>query len=86
MYIAHHLVTLGHHFNNQRQSSGDADLNSTRGEPEQCQSLIMTYVDLVPSIKRLGVECFLQMMTLQKDQMIECLAQAEGVYLLFNLP
>ena len=73
MYIAHHLVTLGHQFS--CQLAGDLDSTMANGDDIP---VTMTYIDLVPSIKRLGVECFLQMMTLQKTQMVECLQQAQG--------
>ncbi|XP_052800969.1 centromere/kinetochore protein zw10 homolog [Mya arenaria] len=61
MYIAHHLMTLGHQF--------------SKRLPETINS---TFVDLVPQIRRLGSESFIQQLVKQKAQMSEYLSSANG--------
>ena len=61
MYIAHHLMTLGHQFSKKLP-----------------QTINATFVDLVPKIRRLGTETFLQQLSKQKAQMLEYLAAANG--------
>lgn len=63
MYIAHHLMTLGHQFSKKLPSH----INST-------------FVDLVPKIRRLGTESFMQQLSKQKEQMSEYLKAANGNY------
>ena len=72
MFIAHHLLTLGHQF---RHSL-----------PQIMQSsVVATFVDLVPRIRRIGTEGFLEQMSKQRDQMLEYLKGAEGwQYLITN--
>ncbi|XP_063166971.1 centromere/kinetochore protein zw10 homolog [Candoia aspera] len=56
MYIAHHLLTMGHQFRS-RLSDGTA-----------------TFVDLVPGFRKLGTECFLAQMRVQKEELLERLS------------
>lgn len=60
MYIAHHLLTLGHQFRG-RLSNGT-----------------VTFVDLVPGFRRLGTECFLAQMQVQKGELLERLSSARN--------
>uniref|UniRef100_A0A674IAJ6 Zw10 kinetochore protein n=1 Tax=Terrapene triunguis TaxID=2587831 RepID=A0A674IAJ6_9SAUR len=64
MYIAHHLLTLGHQF-------------------RYCLTNILydgaaTFVDLVPGFRRLGLECFLAQMRVQKGELLERLSSARN--------
>ncbi|NXD30264.1 ZW10 protein, partial [Spelaeornis formosus] len=64
MYIAHHLLTLGHQFRYRSTSvlsSGAA-----------------TFVDMVPAFRKLGVECFLTQMRVQKGEILERLSSARN--------
>ena len=61
MYIAHHLMTLGHQFSKQLP-----------------QTINATFVDLVPKIRRLGTDSFLQQLSKQKAQMSEYLEAANS--------
>nr|XP_020650104.1 centromere/kinetochore protein zw10 homolog [Pogona vitticeps] len=60
MYIAHHLLTLGHQFRG-RVCDGTA-----------------TFVDLVPGFRKLGMECFLAQMRVQKEELLERLSNARN--------
>ncbi|XP_062995110.1 centromere/kinetochore protein zw10 homolog [Elgaria multicarinata webbii] len=60
MYIAHHLLTLGHQFRG-HLNDGTA-----------------TFVDLVPGIRKLGTECFLAQMRVQKGELLERLSSARN--------
>ncbi|KAJ7305262.1 hypothetical protein JRQ81_011177 [Phrynocephalus forsythii] len=60
MYIAHHLLTLGHQFRG-RVCGGTA-----------------TFVDLVPGFRKLGTECFLAQMSVQKEMLLERLSSARN--------
>ncbi|XP_037697420.1 centromere/kinetochore protein zw10 homolog [Choloepus didactylus] len=62
MYIAHHLLTLGHQF-------------KSRLAPILCDGTT-TFVDLVPGFRRLGTECFLAQMRAQKGELLERLSSA----------
>ncbi|XP_053451310.1 centromere/kinetochore protein zw10 homolog isoform X2 [Nycticebus coucang] len=64
MYIAHHLLTLGHQFR-------------LRLAPILCDGTT-TFVDLVPGFRRLGTECFLAQMRAQKDELLERLSSARN--------
>uniref|UniRef100_G3UL93 Centromere/kinetochore protein zw10 homolog n=1 Tax=Loxodonta africana TaxID=9785 RepID=G3UL93_LOXAF len=64
MYIAHHLLTLGHQF-------------SSRLAPVLCDGTA-TFVDLVPGFRRLGTECFLAQMRAQKGELLERLSSARN--------
>ncbi|KAF5921175.1 hypothetical protein HPG69_018575 [Diceros bicornis minor] len=64
MYIAHHLLTLGHQFR-------------LRLTPILCDGTT-TFVDLVPGFRRLGTECFLAQMRAQKGELLERLSSARN--------
>ncbi|XP_050012336.1 centromere/kinetochore protein zw10 homolog [Alexandromys fortis] len=64
MYIAHHLLTLGHQFR-------------LRLAPILCDGTT-TFVDLVPGFRRLGTECFLAQMRAQKGELLERLSSARS--------
>ena len=64
MYLAHHLLTLGHQFRAQL--------------PEPLNQGAATFLDLVPKLRRLGTQCFMDQMTRQKALMLEYLASAQG--------
>ncbi|XP_006890853.1 PREDICTED: centromere/kinetochore protein zw10 homolog isoform X2 [Elephantulus edwardii] len=64
MYIAHHLLTLGHQF-------------TLRLAPILCDGTA-TFVDLVPGFRRLGTECFLAQMRAQKGELLERLSSARN--------
>ncbi|NXO00365.1 ZW10 protein, partial [Rhinopomastus cyanomelas] len=64
MYIAHHLLTLGHQFR-------------YRLSTILCNGAA-TFVDLVPGFRRLGMECFLAQMRVQKGEILERLASARN--------
>ncbi|KAM4828257.1 centromere/kinetochore protein zw10 homolog isoform 2-T2 [Thomomys bottae] len=64
MYIAHHLLTLGHQFR-------------LRIAPILCDGTA-TFVDLVPGFRRLGTECFLAQMRAQKGELLERLSSARS--------
>ncbi|XP_075402731.1 centromere/kinetochore protein zw10 homolog [Tenrec ecaudatus] len=64
MYIAHHLLTLGHQF-------------TLRLAPILCDGT-STFVDLVPGFRRLGTECFLAQMRAQKGELLERLSSARN--------
>ncbi|XP_030886095.1 centromere/kinetochore protein zw10 homolog isoform X1 [Leptonychotes weddellii] len=64
MYIAHHLLTLGHQFR-------------LRLAPILCDGTT-TFVDLVPGFRRLGTECFLAQMRAQKAELLERLSSARN--------
>ncbi|NXH13021.1 ZW10 protein, partial [Bucco capensis] len=64
MYIAHHLLTLGHQF--------QFHLTSILSDGAA------TFVDLVPAFRRLGMECFLAQMRVQKGEILERLASARN--------
>ncbi|XP_051895800.1 centromere/kinetochore protein zw10 homolog [Pristis pectinata] len=65
MYIAHHLITLGHQF----QCSLPSPL---------CDGAA-TFVDFVPSFRRLGTECFLAQLRTQRDELLERLSTARNL-------
>ncbi|NWV01790.1 ZW10 protein, partial [Upupa epops] len=64
MFIAHHLLTLGHQF--RYRLSGIL-----------CNGAA-TFVDLVPGFRRLGMECFLAQMRVQKGEILERLSSARN--------
>lgn len=61
MFIAHHLMTLGHQF--------------SKNLPTNISS---TFVDLVPKVRKLGAEHFLQQLAQQKKIMTVYLEGAKG--------
>ncbi|XP_073336018.1 centromere/kinetochore protein zw10 homolog isoform X1 [Pagrus major] len=64
MYLAHHLLTLGHHFR--------AHL------PEPHSEGIATFVDMVPGFRKLGARCFLTQMNVQRAELLERLSTAHN--------
>ncbi|XP_048471545.1 centromere/kinetochore protein zw10 homolog [Rhincodon typus] len=65
MYIAHHLITLGHQF--------QCNL------PSPLCNGAATFVDFVPSFRRLGTECFLVQLRSQRDELLERLSNARNL-------
>ncbi|KAG8434451.1 hypothetical protein GDO86_012719 [Hymenochirus boettgeri] len=63
MYIAHHLLTLGHQFRYHL--------------PVPLSDGAATFVDMVPGFRRLGTECFLAQMRSQKEDLLERLSNAK---------
>ncbi|KAG7217222.1 hypothetical protein INR49_027766 [Caranx melampygus] len=64
MYLAHHLLTLGHHFR--------AHL------PQPLSDGVATFVDMVPGFRKLGVQCFLAQLNVQTDELLERLSTAHN--------
>ncbi|XP_053546097.1 centromere/kinetochore protein zw10 homolog [Bombina bombina] len=62
MYIAHHLLTLGHQFRYHL--------------PTPLSDGAATFVDMVPGFRRLGTESFLAQMRSQKAELLERLSSA----------
>lgn len=62
MFIAHHLLTLGHQFK--------PHLPLKNG--------VAYFVDLVPGFRRLGARCFVAQMNVQKAEMLERLSTARN--------
>ncbi|XP_053307555.1 centromere/kinetochore protein zw10 homolog [Spea bombifrons] len=63
MYIAHHLLTLGHQFRYHF--------------PSPLSDGAATFVDMVPGFRRLGTEVFLAQMRSQKGDLLERLSSAK---------
>uniref|UniRef100_A0A7N8YLE7 Zw10 kinetochore protein n=1 Tax=Mastacembelus armatus TaxID=205130 RepID=A0A7N8YLE7_9TELE len=64
MYLAHHLLTLGHHFG--------AHL------PQPLSDGVATFVDMVPGFRKLGAQCFLAQMNVQRAELLERLSTAHN--------
>ncbi|NP_001116261.1 centromere/kinetochore protein zw10 homolog [Xenopus tropicalis] len=64
MYIAHHLLTLGHQFRYHL--------------PSPLSDGAATFVDMVPGFRRLGTESFLAQMRSQKADLLERLSNARN--------
>uniref|UniRef100_A0A665TZ74 Centromere/kinetochore protein zw10 homolog n=1 Tax=Echeneis naucrates TaxID=173247 RepID=A0A665TZ74_ECHNA len=64
MYLAHHLLTLGHHFR--------AHL------PQPLSEGVATFVDMVPGFRKLGVQCFLAQLNVQRAELLERLSTAHN--------
>ncbi|XP_069750956.1 centromere/kinetochore protein zw10 homolog isoform X2 [Narcine bancroftii] len=64
MYIAHHLITLGHQFQCYL--------------PSPLCNGAATFVDFVPSFRRLGTECFLAQLRTQRDELLERLSTSRN--------
>ncbi|XP_071946639.1 centromere/kinetochore protein zw10 homolog [Antedon mediterranea] len=62
MYIAHHLLTLGHQYRSQLP-------------PPLCQGSA-TFVDGIPQFRHLATDCFMEQMRTQRNQLIEYLSGA----------
>ncbi|XP_010729165.3 centromere/kinetochore protein zw10 homolog [Larimichthys crocea] len=64
MYMAHHLLTLGHYFR--------AHL------PQPLSDGVATFVDMVPIFRKLGAQCFLAQMNVQRAELLERLSTAHN--------
>uniref|UniRef100_A0A1A8PKL3 Centromere/kinetochore protein zw10 homolog n=2 Tax=Nothobranchius TaxID=28779 RepID=A0A1A8PKL3_9TELE len=64
MYLAHHLLTLGHHFR--------AHL------PKPLSEGVATLVDMVPGFRKLGAQCFLAQVNVQRAELLERLSTAHN--------
>uniref|UniRef100_A0A8C6MI50 Centromere/kinetochore protein zw10 homolog n=1 Tax=Nothobranchius furzeri TaxID=105023 RepID=A0A8C6MI50_NOTFU len=64
MYLAHHLLTLGHHFR--------AHL------PKPLSEGVATFVDMVPGFRKLGAQCFLAQVNVQRAELLERLSTAHN--------
>ncbi|XP_068600829.1 centromere/kinetochore protein zw10 homolog [Brachionichthys hirsutus] len=64
MFLAHHLLTLGHRFK--------AHLPKPHNEG------ISTFVDMVPGFRKLGAQCFLAQMNIQRAELLERLSTAHN--------
>uniref|UniRef100_A0A6Q2YPK0 Centromere/kinetochore protein zw10 homolog n=1 Tax=Esox lucius TaxID=8010 RepID=A0A6Q2YPK0_ESOLU len=64
MYIAHHLLTLGHQFRPHL--------------PDPLSKGAATFVDLVPGFRKLGAQCFLAQLNVQRAEMLERLSTARN--------
>ncbi|XP_041742270.2 centromere/kinetochore protein zw10 homolog isoform X2 [Coregonus clupeaformis] len=64
MYIAHHLLTLGHQFRPHL--------------PYPLSEGAATFVDLVPGFRKLGAQCFLAQLNVQRAEMLERLSTAHN--------
>ena len=64
MYVAHHLMLLGHQF--------------IPLLPPSLTSV--NFVDLVPVLRRSGTQCFMQQMSTQQSQLIQSLNTAHGTH------
>ncbi|XP_072303091.1 centromere/kinetochore protein zw10 homolog [Eucyclogobius newberryi] len=65
MYLAHHLLTLGHHYR--------AHL------PQPLSEGVGTFVDMVPSFRKLGAQCFLSQLDVQRTEMLDRLSTAHNL-------
>ncbi|XP_041749788.1 centromere/kinetochore protein zw10 homolog [Coregonus clupeaformis] len=64
MYIAHHLLTLGHQFRPHL--------------PDPLSEGAATFVDLVPGFRKLGAHCFLAQLNVQRAEMLERFSTARN--------
>ncbi|XP_041925139.1 centromere/kinetochore protein zw10 homolog [Alosa sapidissima] len=60
MFLAHHLITLGHHF----------------GPVFTTNYTVCSFVDLVPSLRRQGTRCFMNQMNVLRGEILESLSTA----------
>ena len=65
MFLAHHLITLGHQFHSHL--------------PPPLNSSVTTFIDQVPIVRQLGEDCFLAEMRKQRDCILECLKMFGGL-------
>jgi len=63
MYLAHHCITLGHQFQNSL--------------PGQLNSSSTTFVDLVPVLRKCGIDCFLEQLRSQQKEILNLLEPCE---------
>ncbi|XP_068688184.1 centromere/kinetochore protein zw10 homolog [Montipora foliosa] len=64
MYIAHHLLTLGHQFRPKL--------------PEPLNQGVASFVDLVPVMRQMGEKCFLEQLKKQQFHLLELVKNTEG--------
>ncbi|KAF7648148.1 hypothetical protein LDENG_00161430, partial [Lucifuga dentata] len=64
MYLAHHLLTLGHYFRVHL--------------PQPLFEGVATFVDMVPALRKLGAQCFLSQMNVQRTELLERLSTAHN--------
>jgi len=64
MYIAHHLLTLGHQFRSKL--------------PEPLNQGVASFVDLVPVIRQMGEKCFLDQLKKQQSNLLELVKNTDG--------
>ncbi|XP_059912356.1 centromere/kinetochore protein zw10 homolog [Gadus macrocephalus] len=64
MYLAHHLLILGHSFRPHM--------------PPPLSDGIATFVDMVPGFRKLGAQCFLAQLNTQKAELLERLSTARN--------
>ncbi|KAK2561588.1 Centromere/kinetochore protein zw10-like protein [Acropora cervicornis] len=64
MYIAHHLLTLGHQFRPRL--------------PEPLNQGMASFVDLVPVIRQIGEKCFLDQLKIQQSNLLELVKNTQG--------
>lgn len=64
MYLAHHLLTLGHHYRSRL--------------PQPLNDGIATFVDMVPGFRKLGAQCFLTQLNVQRAELLERLSTAHN--------
>lgn len=64
MYLAHHLLTLGHHYRSQL--------------PQPLSEGFATFVDMVPGFRKLGAQCFLTQLKAQSAELLERLSTAHN--------
>ncbi|XP_047462827.1 centromere/kinetochore protein zw10 homolog [Mugil cephalus] len=64
MYLAHHLLTLGHHFRTHL--------------PQPLSEGVATFVDMVPGFRKLGAQCFLAQLNVQRAELLERLSTAHN--------
>ncbi|XP_057676979.1 centromere/kinetochore protein zw10 homolog [Corythoichthys intestinalis] len=64
MYLAHHFLTLGHYFRPHL--------------PQPLNQGLSTFVDMVPAFRKLGAQCFLAQMNVQKGELLERLSSAHN--------
>ncbi|XP_061558174.1 centromere/kinetochore protein zw10 homolog [Phycodurus eques] len=64
MYLAHHFLTLGHHFRPHL--------------PQPLSQGVVTFVDMVPAFRKLGAQCFLTQLNVQRAELLERLSAAHN--------
>lgn len=69
MCIAHHLMTMGHTFR--------------KRFPEHFNTDLVTFVDLIPKVRNVGISTFLSQMRSQRKQLLDMLGEAQGLESLF---
>lgn len=67
MYLAHQLLTLGVEFS--------PKLTPVLGSDKGCP---VSFIDFIPRLRQLAIECLDSVLEKQKEQMDECLKGANG--------